>query len=664
MMNSDQHTALRTPRQGFDFADVDPRETSKAWNRFLSNRNAPSLPMTGVRTVIYQSWVRSNTTGIKPDQFAAPSLERSAPLAKSTYDQAELRRATQATMSRIGDLLSGAEAMLLLTDRDGVILETVGDKSTLSKANKINLTVGGVWSEHASGTNGIGTALWTGLPVYVHGEEHFCEGMKSWSCAAAPIRDPIDHSIIGVINLSGLTGIFQKHNAAFAATAARDIELVLEQEQSLLNIRLMEAIIGKFPMGGQGQPENLAIVDRFGRLIFSRNSGVDVGRSDRDLGLGARFLELPDGVSEERIRAALPRENICEEIRLIEIDGSVKGAALVFKPKGFLRPVTAMSRPAVPPLPGIEIGKTGLKIVGKSDAILEALDTAHRIASVNAPTLIEGQTGVGKELFARLIHSHMDPEGAHRFHAINCGAMVPQMFGDSLLRRGETGETAPICLDEIGETTADTQLFLLRILEEHMTRLQDPHEGEFSLRLVSLTNRVLLDEVEAGRFRRDLFYRLSSVILTIPPLCARGEDVLLIAEYYNRKISIESGRDPLIIGSQVQEVLMAHTWPGNVRELRNLMSALHCLAKSRTVALADLQLEIITPSAPKSGLPDAGTSSDQRLAPAASLKDGEVMLIANALLHHQGNMSKAAIALGISRPTLYRKIQTYGLKTS
>ena len=100
MMHSNNRPAIKQHRPGFDFADVNPHETSKAWSRFLSNRNAPSLPLTGVRSVIYQSWVRSNTTGIKPDQFAAPTLERNAPLAKSTFDQAELRRATRATTTR------------------------------------------------------------------------------------------------------------------------------------------------------------------------------------------------------------------------------------------------------------------------------------------------------------------------------------------------------------------------------------------------------------------------------------------------------------------------------------------------------------------------------------------------------------------------------------
>jgi sigma-54 dependent transcriptional regulator, acetoin dehydrogenase operon transcriptional activator AcoR len=661
MMSSDPRARPGSGRIGFDFADVDPRETSKAWAKFLSNRNAPSLPITGVRSIIYQSWVRSTTTGVRPDTFAAPSLERGALLTKSTYDHAELRRATRASLAQIGDLLSSAEAMLILTDRDGVILETMGDNSTLNKAYKINLSVGGVWSESASGTNGIGTALWAGQPVYVHGEEHFCEGMKAWSCAAAPIRDPIDRSIIGVINLSGLTSIFQKHNAAFAATAARDIEVALEQEQSVLNIRMMESIIGKFPAHSLEPTERLAIVDRFGRLIFDRGSGREVARADPGSGFGAKFLDLQDGMSEEKILASLPAGHDCQDIRLIDIDGEIKGAALVFKAT---HPVGRRVGQAPPlALPGVMIGGTDLKIVGKSDAILAALDTAHRIANVNTPILIEGPTGVGKELFARLIHSRMNPGSAERFSTVNCGAITPQMFDDGLLRPPTSGPAAPVCLDEIGELPADMQPFLLHLLEERLTGLYSPDQSEPSIRVLSLTNRVLLAEVEAGRFRRDLFYRLSTVTLKIPPLRERGEDILLIAEYYNRKVHADTGQDLLVIGSDVQDALLVHPWPGNVRELRNVISGLHFLAKSRRVTLADLPRQITSPTEADAALSSAQLAQDQRLAGAVSLRHAEVMLIENSLTHFHGNISKAATALGISRPTLYRKIQTLGIRS-
>lgn len=655
MMSSDQRSRPGSARSVFDFTDVDPRETSRAWDRFLSNRNSPSLPLTGVRSLIYQSWVRSNTTGVKPDQFAAPTLQKTAPITKSTYDQAELRRATRASLAQIGELLSGAEAMLILTDRDGLILEAVGDNSTLTKAQKINLSVGGVWNEKAAGTNGIGTALWAGQPVYVHGEEHFCQGMKAWSCAAAPIRDPLDRSIIGVINLSGLTTIFQKHNAAFAATAARDIEVALEQEQAQQNMRLIEASVGKFQSSARDDASGLVIVDRFGRLIFNRNSGLELGRSERDLGPGAHFLELPDGISEEKILASLPTDHECADVRVIEIDGEVRGAALVFKVR---RP--APSRPSPLPtlaLPGVAIDRSDLKIVGKSDAILEALDIANRVATVNAPTLIEGETGVEKELFARLIHSRMTPGDPQPFSAVNCGAIADEVFQNGMLRPLETGLHAPLCLDEIGELPLEKQPFLLRALEDRMTGLTGPDQSEPSVRVLSLTNRVLLDEVEAGRFRRDLFYRLSTVVLRIPPLRDRGEDILLIAEHYNRKISTETGRDLLILDSEIQQALMAHTWPGNVRELRNVISGLHYLAKARKVTFADLPGAISTPRVP--ALLAGGPAPELGLSGAESLKHAEVKLIENALAHHNGNMSKAALALGISRPTLYRKIQQY-----
>ncbi|MDP3195541.1 sigma-54-dependent Fis family transcriptional regulator [Tabrizicola sp.] len=660
-MSSNEHSRNSGSDLGFDFATFDPQETTKAWNRFLANRNAPSLPLKGVRSVIYQSWQRSNTVGVKPEQFAAPVVEGRLPVDKSAHDNAELRRATLASLNHIGTLLSGAEAMLILTDRKGVILDTVGDTSTLNKARKINLTVGGVWSEDAAGTNGIGTALFMGAPVYVHGDEHFCEGMKAWSCAAAPIRDPVDQSIIGVINLSGLTTIFQKHNAAFAATAARDIEVAIAQEQSLLNMRLMEETIGHFPKSF-GPNDGLAIIDRFGRLIFNSNCNETVPKLGQGLGLGARFLDLPDGLSEEMILRALPEGLRCQDIRLLKIDGNMKGAALVFnQPAAFpsARPA-ALSRAVAPDLPGVAIPNTNLKIVGQSSAILETLDTARRIDLTDAAILIEGQTGVGKQLFARLIHARVDQPGKTGFTTINCGAITEGVFRDRLLGSDEADAGPLLCLDEIGELHPENQTLLLRYLEERLIRLTGPETPNTPLVLISLTNRNLQAEVEAGRFRRDLFYRLGSTVLTIPPLKDRGDDVLLIAEHYNRKLARETGRDLLIFDEEVQSALLAHSWPGNVRELRNAIINLHALAKSRHVTVADLPRAVTTPT-PGPVDPTLMATHDRLQAGSVSLRMAEVLLIETALAQHRGNLSSTARALGISRPTLYRKLNDYGI---
>jgi len=654
-----------------DRPEVDQKQTSRAWKRFLEGRDLANISATGVRPVIYGSWVRSSSVGIKPEQYAAPTLDGRA-VSRSKHDNTDLHNATRNSLVQIGKLLAGAEAILILTDRDGVILDTVGDGSTLDKASRINLRVGGIWSEDASGTNGIGTALWAGQPVFVHGEEHFCEGMKAWSCAAAPIRDPVDRTIIGAINLSGLTSIFQKHNAAFAASAASEIEIALERERSLTNMRLMEAIIGTVPIQSGSSGEGIAVIDRFGRLIFNRNCETfpQFAGGGTAMHNGARLLNLRAGLTEDSILGALPADHACQEIRLIDLDGAIKGAALVFKPRR-----GPVSRSGAQVLPGVEIPGTGLKIVGRSEAITEVLDAADRLARGEGSILIEGQTGVGKQLFARLILSRMAPGARHGFAPINCAAIsrgdieaglaALQKACSAASPASGPGQQMPLLvLDEIGELSAELQACLLRILEDWTNMADEVDAGGARFRSVSLTNRVMLDEIAQRRFRSDLYYRLGAFTLTIPPLKDRGEDILLIAEHYNRLLSKSSGRDPLILRFDAQEALLTYDWPGNVREMRNVISGLHVMAKNRTVGYIDLPRELVRRQVaplPSNGQTEASPAGDKAT---LALRDVESRMIQDALAANDGNISRVATLLGISRPTLYRKIQRYRLGQS
>jgi len=319
-------------------------------------------------------------------------------------------------------------------------------------------------------------------------------------------------------------------------------------------------------------------------------------------------------------------------------------------------------------------------IVGESETLLAAIDVACRVARSSGVTslLIEGETGVGKELFARLVHAGSGRSENDPFIALNCGAITRELFGSELFghvdgaftgasRDGKAGvfEQASggvLSLDEIGELPLEIQPFLLRVLEERVVhRIGDSRGRPVDVRLVASTNRDLKQEVAAGRFRSDLYYRIGAVSIRVPALRERGEDVLLLVEHFNRQIAAKAGSDPLQFSSRALDALLAYRWPGNVRELKNLMERLHILARNSTVDLPDLPWEITTGGGSYTTM--RGDNPVAMLeAPVCTFEDAERQAIRNALAAEGGNLSKVALRLGISRPTLYRKLEQYGIR--
>jgi sigma-54 dependent transcriptional regulator, acetoin dehydrogenase operon transcriptional activator AcoR len=301
--------------------------------------------------------------------------------------------------------------------------------------------------------------------------------------------------------------------------------------------------------------------------------------------------------------------------------------------------------------------------------MLAAIDLARRVARVNAPVLVQGETGSGKELFARLIHAEFSAGRETPFVAINCGAISRELFGGELFghvegaftgatKEGKAGKLEQanggvFCLDEIGEMPIEIQPYLLRVLEERVIhRIGDSRARPFDARLVALTNRNLRAEAEAGRFRADLYYRIGAVTVHVPPLRERGDDVLLLMEHFNRSIAAEFAVDPLRIAPAVADALRRHRWPGNVRELRNLMQRLHSLSRDRRVALADLPPEFGAEETPPPAAAAASTTT---------IRNAEKAMILRALAEHNGNLTRVAEALGVTRPTLYRKLARHGV---
>jgi transcriptional regulator with PAS, ATPase and Fis domain len=392
-------------------------------------------------------------------------------------------------------------------------------------------------------------------------------------------------------------------------------------------------------------------------------------------GRGRWLMNLPSSGTDADIARALPAHLRSCHITPLKLDGDLRGAALVFPSVPAVSSVTVVRSDA-----NKHLQDAVAMIVGESEALLAAVDIACRVARSNSVTslLVEGETGVGKELFARLVHAGSRRTANDPFIAMNCGAITKDLFGSELFghvagaftgasRDGKPGvfelaNGGVLSLDEIGELPLEIQPFLLRVLEERVVhRIGDSRGRPVDVRLIASTNRDLNQEIGAGRFRRDLYYRIGAVSIIVPPLRERGDDVLLLIEHFNRQIAAAADNDPLEFSNDALDALLAYRWPGNVRELKNLVGRLHILARGSTIELQDLPGEISAGNRNTMAMHgDQPTAMVE--APICSFEDAERQAVKNALTAERGNLSKVALRLGISRPTLYRKLDQYGIR--
>lgn len=654
-------------------SDYDEVGVTRAWESLLEGRQETRRHALPVRSTIHDSWSRCAEGGIDAQRNEAPIETDRDVVEALTRGSSELLEAAAHPFSTIGRMLDGTGAMLVLADNDGVLIDVIGDKRTVFDGMDIHLGIGGKWTEEVVGTNGIGTALWTGEPVFVHAAEHFCAGIKSWTCAGAPIRDPFDGKIIGVVDLSGHPDIFRPHNTALVAAAAREIERALADSQTTERMRLLEAFIAS--ASNYRASDGLLIIDRQGRAIYHNNvplpEGRRFGEGLRQGGLNCWSPELTGSGFLDTVTTSLPETMRNCDVCPLELDGDIRGAALVFSKNASGRTVSITGRASD------RLKEACGHIVGESDELRAAVDIACRAAETEDVTslLIEGETGVGKELFARLIHAGSRKSAGSPFIALNCGAVTKELFGSELFghvsgaftgasRDGKAGvfelaDGGVLSLDEIGEMPLDIQPFLLRVLEERVVqRLGDSRPRPVDVRLVASTNRDLKQEIAAGRFRRDLFYRISTVTIHVPPLRARGADCLLLLDHFNRKMADRRDVSLLQFTNEALDTMLAYHWPGNVRELRNLVERLHLLARHRLVGVDDLPAEMAMRQ------PIAGSAPIEAESQVLSFAEAERQAIMSALSAEHGNLSKVAYRLGISRPTLYRKMEQFGIKRS
>ncbi len=645
------------------------RATTSAWEKYIERGQADDEIEQLVRSEILESWVRCTDSGISALAVATPQKVDRENVYELRQNNRALCQAARAAFGRLAPHLTESGAILILTDETGTIIDATGDPQTLETGREIQLEIGGVWDEAVIGTNGIGTALRTGKPTYVHASEHFCQGIQSWTCAGVPVFDPLDRSIIGVVDLSGPPDIFQPHNVALVVAAAREIEIALAEHQREERTKLLEAYID-LPKAHDSD-EAVVLLNGSGRIVFSRNTEKAAGQDRNNLPIGRQLLKLNPNMTDGDLAAALPSNLTAKAIDILKSGNEVQGAALILpggtnhfarpKPKGL----------TIEPRAGVQ--EDEITIVGECPKMLEAIEFARRAAVANVTVLVQGETGVGKELFARLIHNQNTKENSP-YIAVNCAAISPELVGGELfghvagaftgaLREGKAGKFEQanggvLCLDEIGDMPPELQTYLLRTLEQRAVyRIGCDKRRPIDVQLVAMTNRNLRQDIEAGRFRRDLFYRIGTIVIDVPPLRVRGRDIDLLVEHFNHAASTKFERGLLKFSPEAMAALRNYRWPGNVRELRNTVERLCLLHTGGVVTVSDLPNEISEPETVDflTGGPLGATSGSLDL-------DGvESIAIQRAIDQENGNLTKVAQSLGISRPTLYRKIRQYNL---
>ena len=336
-----------------------------------------------------------------------------------------------------------------------------------------------------------------------------------------------------------------------------------------------------------------------------------------------------------------------------------------------------------PPIPGL---------IGSGPAMEEVYRLTRQVARSNASVLLLGETGTGKELIAKAIH-RLSPRGSGPFVRVNCGALAEnllesELFGhvrgaftgaiDNRTGRFEAAHTGTVFLDEINSTTAKLQVKLLRVLQEHeFERVGDTQTIRVDTRVVAASNRDLLEEVDAGRFREDLYYRLNVITIYLPPLRERREDVPELVGHFLKIYNEENRCHVPHVEPKAMEALQAYDWPGNVRELQNYVERAVVLApgdeltcdllpetvlgrKRPRIGRRNADLETLSSELVETGLAAAGPDEDNLHAKIVNRVERE--LIVQVMAACEGVQVKAAARLGINRNTLHKKLKDYELE--
>ena len=627
----------------------------RAARRALINQG--TLPPGLIAPELARSWQRSWSAGLQPlGRTPGAPHASAAQLASALLQQRALVAHARPVMEFLFTQACDRDSMAVLASADGMLLHSLGDPQFIDRAERVALRAGANWHEQYRGTNAIGTALAEGCAVIVHADEHYLERNAFLTCAAAPIRDP-QGRLLGALDVSGDQRGYHRHTLGLVRSAARMIEHRLFD--TLHDPRRWRGLRLHLHTQAEGigtVAEGLLALHEDGSLAGANATALELLGLDWDSLQGLQISQLlaePLHRLQDWGQRGLPQvlHTLRGQVAWVRVEGSATGAA-------------RMAVPVSAPLP--VLADDALAALDTGDAQLHAaISRARKVLDKPIALLLQGESGVGKELFAQAVHAS-SRRRSQAFVAVNCAALPENLIEAELFgyaggaftgarREGAPGrirqaQGGTLFLDEIGDMPLALQARLLRVLQERQVQPLgggEPVAVDFAL--ICATHRDLPSAMAAGLFREDLYYRLNGFTLQLPALRQRSDlDALL--ERTLQTLQPERG---IAVQPDLLTALRAYHWPGNMRQLVNALRTACALLEAQDThigwehlpddLLQALRRSTPTPAAPHDG--DADLRSQARQAMERTLQACE------------GNMSEAARRLGVSRNTLYRALR-------
>ncbi|PVZ56269.1 sigma-54-dependent Fis family transcriptional regulator [Pseudomonas sp. B1(2018)] len=605
---------------------------------------------------IARSWLRClEDYHLDPALSIAPPVLEHGRVLESRERLQQVLHIAGNEMTSLHQQLSGAGHAVLLTDARGVILNCVTAPAERQIFERAGLWLGADWSEACEGTNGIGTCLVERQSLTIHQDEHFRGRHTGLTCSASPVFDP-HGELLAVLDVSSarrdVSRQSQFHTMALVNLSAKMIEscyfLRCFDNQWLLRFHLQAESVGLFS-------EGLLAFDGEGRICAVNQSALNLLGHIRGGLLGKPVEAFFDCSLDELLgRASI---NAAASWPLRTRDGRRLFAVLRGEARRSL-PIPMEPAPKAAPAPRL----SGICL---DDVTLQAdFRKALRVYERDVPLLINGETGSGKEAFAKAVH-HASQRAEKAFVALNCAAIPESLIESELFgyrggsftgarKEGMRGKLqqadgGTLFLDEIGDMPLALQTRLLRVLEDRQVVPIGGEPEAVNVRIISATHRNLLDRVQDGSFREDLYYRLNGLEVALPALRDRSDKSQLL----DFLLAEEAGGESVVIDGPAREALLGFAWPGNVRQLRNVLRTLAALCEDGRIGLEDL------PAMIRSARPAVAQALEE---PSEHpLEDAERLALLSALEQTRWHMTHTAEQLGVSRNTLYRKLRKHGI---